>query len=313
MTNSQADLARRTALVTGATNGLGLEIARLLARRGARVLVGCRAAGRFEAARRRIASEEGEEAAARWEPAEADLAVDAEVEELAASLAAARAAGAPPLDLLFLNAGIHDAPHRLTGDGHDRTFATNFLGHFRLLHRLASTGCLAPDSRIVVSQSEAVHGNPLARADVAALERPRATFLRRLFWRAAASPNSKVLLALTGIEWQRRIAGTALAATTYLGGSPGGLRTGNVDQPGLAMALLRWIAPLVLRPAVAGAELLVWVATDPALSGRGGEVFGRDREPVRLRRVARDPETARRVWETAERVLGLPVFAPRTQ
>ena len=79
------------------------------------------------------------------------------------------------------------------------------------------------------------------------------------------------------------------------------------------MALLRWIAPLVLRPAAAGAELLVWVATEPALAGRGGEVFGRDREPVRLRRAARDPATARRVWETAERLLGLPVFAPRAQ
>ena len=303
MKSAEASLAGRTVLVTGATSGIGFEIGRILARSGARVLAGCRSAARFEAARAAVVTADGAGIASRWTPARADLAVGAEVEALADELAA----GAP-LDLCFVNAGIHDVPHRLTADGHDQTYAANFLGHFRLLHRLAAAGRLAPAARIVVSQSQAVHSNPFSRADLDALERPAATPLRRALWRATASPNTKVLLALTALEWGRRFAGTPLAGTTFLGASPGALRTGNVEQPGPAMALLRWAAPLLLRPAVEGAELLVWTATAPELGGRSGEVFGRDRRPVRLRRVARDPELAARTWRVAERVLGLPPF-----
>lgn len=304
MDTTPLDLAGRRALVTGATGGLGLELGRLLARRGATVLAGCRSLTRFERARASVAASDGPAAAASWRAAPADLAVDAEVERLAAGLAAD-----PPLDLVFLNAGIHDVPHALTAAGHERTFAANYLGHFRLLHRLAATGRLAANARIVTSQSEAVHSNPFARAAIDVLDRPQSTALGRLAWRATASPNTKVLLALAAIEWTRRTAGSALAGITFLGVSPGPLRTGNVEQPGLAMALLRRLAPLLLRPAATGAELLAWAATAPELAGRGGAVYGRDCGPVRLRAVARDPETARRAWEVTERVLGLPPFS----
>jgi NAD(P)-dependent dehydrogenase (short-subunit alcohol dehydrogenase family) len=300
------DLAGRTALVTGATNGLGLEIARLLAARGARVLAGCRAMSRFDTARRRVAASEGGETAARLAPALANLEWTGAVEELGRRLVAEE----PPLDFVFLNAGIHDAPHALTADGQERTYAANYLGHFRLLHRLVTAGRLAPAARIVASQSESVHSNPFSWADLDALRAPRSTPLRRLAWRATASPNTKVLLALMAIEYARRVRGTALEGTAFLGGSPGPLRTGNVDQPGLAMALVRSLGPLLLRPAAAGADLLIWVATAPQLAGRSGEVYGRDRRPVRLKRRASDPESARVAWETTERVLSLPAFAP---
>ncbi|GMU66923.1 MAG: oxidoreductase [Acidobacteriota bacterium] len=302
MSTPGPDLAGRVALVTGSTGGLGFELARSLARRGATVLAGCRSHERFETARSTVAASDGAAAAARWQPARADLALDAEVERLAADLIAS----GPAFDFVFLNAGIHDVAHGLTADGHERTFAANYLGHFRLLHRLAAAHRLVPEARIVSSQSEAVHSNPFARAAIDVLERPESTALGRRLWRATASPNTKVLLALMAIEWTRRTAGTALAGTTFLGASPGPLRTGNVEQPGLAMALMRRLAPLLLRPAATGAELLAWVATAPELAGRGGAVYGRDRRPVRLRAVARDPETARRAWEVTERTLGLP-------
>jgi retinol dehydrogenase-12 len=304
---SDLDLAERGALVTGATNGIGREISRLLARRGARVVAGCRSPARFDALRDTLAELEGEAAVERLVPAPADLESSADVDALARRLAADEA----PLDLIFVNAGIHDVPHTLTADGHDKTTAANYLGHFRLLHRLASSpGALAPGARIVVSQSQAVHSNPFAWADLRTLASPRARPLRRALWRATASPNSKVLLSLAAIEYTRRVAGGALAGTCFLGASPGALRTGNVEQPGLTMALLRFAAPLLLRPAAEGAELLLWVATAPELAGRSGEVFGTDRRPVRLTRRARDGAMAKRAWELTEQVLGLPSFTP---
>lgn len=299
-------LSGRTALVTGATNGIGAELAALLARSGATVLAGCRSSARFDALRSRVAAQDGAEAAGRLRPALADLVSGAAVDALAVRLAAERTT----IDLLFLNAGIHDAPHALTADGHEATIAANYLGHFRLLHRLAAAGGLARAARIVATQSESVHGNPFSRADLDALSDPRSTAWRRLVWRATASPNTKVLLALAALEYGRRVAGTALAGTRFVAGSPGALKTGNVDQPGIAMALLRLVAPLLLKPASVGAELLVWVATAPEAGRESGVVFGRDRKPVRLSRRASDPEVAHRAWEATERALGLPPFAP---
>lgn len=295
-------LGGRTALVTGATNGVGRELARLLARDGALVLAGCRSISRFEALADFVRAAEGAEAADRLVPAPADLESGAAIDELAARLID----DGDTIDLLFLNAGIHDVAHRLTAEGQEKTFAANYLGHFRLLHRLAASGGLAPEARIVVTQSEAVHGNPFARADLDALARPESTARRRLFWRATASPNTKVLLALAAHEWGRRVAGTPLASTRFVAASPGALRTGNVDQPGLAMKLLKLVAPLLLRPAASGAELLLWVATAPEAGGRSGVVFGRDRRPVRLSRRASDLELARRAWDATERALDLP-------
>ncbi len=249
---------------------------------------------------------DGEETASRLRPAPADLESSREVDALAARLTEEEA----PIDLLFLNAGIHDVRHALTGEGHERTIAANYLGHFRILHRLALAGRLAPAARIVVTQSQAVHGNPFARADLETLTSPGSTPLRRLFWRASASPNTKVLLALAAFEYGRRVEGTALAATRFLAASPGALKTGNVDQPGVAMALLKLFAPLLLKPASFGAELLLWVATAPEAGVASGVVFGPDRRPVRLSKGANDRELARRAWECTERALGLPLFAP---
>jgi len=299
-----AALAGRTALVTGATNGLGRAIVDRLVGEGARVLAGARSEERFLPLREWLTERHGATVAERLEPAYADLASMASAEDLARRLLER-----PPLDLVFLNAGIHDVPHRLTEEGHELTYATNYLGHFLFLHRLLAAGHLGPGARVVVSQSEAVHGNPFAWADVDGLITPRATPLRRWLWRATASPNSKVLLALAMREATRRVEGTALTATRFLGASPGGLQTGNVDQPGVAMKLLKLVAPLVLRPAASGAELLVWVATAAEADAASGAVFGRNRVPVRLRRRSCDEASGRRAWETTETVLGLAPLA----
>ena len=111
-------------LVTGATDGIGEEIARQMAARGARVIVHGRSRERAEAARERTGAAE---------VAVADLASFAQVRAMVEDLAG-------PLDGLVNNAGIGygTAPPRgvRTEDGHEPTWQVNFLSAFLLTEGL---------------------------------------------------------------------------------------------------------------------------------------------------------------------------------
>ena len=123
-----------TALVTGATDGLGRSVAAELAGRGARVLVHGRNAERGALVVDEIRAETGND---RVELHLADFASLAEVRELAAAVTAA----APELNLLINNAGIGsgmpDGPERQeTRDGVELRFGVNYLAGFVLTESL---------------------------------------------------------------------------------------------------------------------------------------------------------------------------------
>src|SRR5438270_5486389 len=92
------DLSGRVAVVTGANRGLGREVTRRLAARGARVVMACRDEAGGEAA---AAALRAEGLAGALEVRSLDLASLASVEKLAAGFA-----GEPRLDLLVNNAGL---------------------------------------------------------------------------------------------------------------------------------------------------------------------------------------------------------------
>src|SRR5437660_89637 len=130
MTNatSPPTLAGKTALVTGATSGLGLETAVALARAGARVLLVARNASRGAAARADIERRSGSN---RLDVVPFDLASQAAIREAAAEILAR----APRLDILINNAGTVSLKRQLTTDGIELTFAVNHLAYY-LLTRL---------------------------------------------------------------------------------------------------------------------------------------------------------------------------------
>ena len=120
----------RTAVITGATGGLGYETALALAGAGAMVVLTGRseAKGRFalQAIRDRFPN-------ASLSYADLDLAKLASVADFAARFAADHAS----LDLLINNAGVMALPARqVTADGFEMQFGTNYLGHYALTARL---------------------------------------------------------------------------------------------------------------------------------------------------------------------------------
>ena len=145
------DLTGRTAVVTGASAGIGLEIARVLADHGALVVLACRNASKSERAAGQIRARNP---AARLEVVGLDLARQASVRTAAAEISARY----PSLDLLINNAGVMEPPYEQTEDGFELTLATNHLGHFALTGLVLDRLLATPGSRVVTAQLPAGHG-----------------------------------------------------------------------------------------------------------------------------------------------------------
>lgn len=131
-----------TAVVTGATSGIGKEIARGLVRQGATVIIGARSVNKGEAARREFAKEPG---GGKIEVLPLDVASMKSVREFAATVAK----GHSGLQLLINNAGAMFNERRQTAEGHEQTLATNVLGPYLLTHLLVPQLRAGRPARIV--------------------------------------------------------------------------------------------------------------------------------------------------------------------
>jgi NAD(P)-dependent dehydrogenase (short-subunit alcohol dehydrogenase family) len=289
------DLSGRTAIVTGANSGIGWQVAKQLARHGARVVLACRDIGRAKQAAARIQG--------------TGLPVDVEVAELnLADMASVRAFGEAwqePVQLLVNNAGVMAPPRRAsTRDGFELQFGTNHLGHFVL------TGLLLPwllrnaDARVVTMSSLAHFGG---RADVlygndTGSYRPQRAY-----------SNSKLANVLFALELQRRAAACG-APLTSTAAHPGMCGTGLFSDPeGIgAIRVVRAFGPAFVRvffqSAAAGAVPVLYAATvaEPG-SYTGPQHFRETRGPIgpaRLSRVASDESLARRLWSVSEEMTG---------
>ena len=289
------DQAGRTAVITGANTGIGFEAARVLAARGARVILACRDLGRAgEAAARIGAAAPGADVAVL----QLDLASLASVREAAGQL---RAAG-ERIDLLVNNAGVMMPPYGVTADGFELQLGVNHLGHFALTGLLLDLLAGVPGAR-VVTVSSAAHKE--GRIDFDDLQS------RRQYKRTAGYCQSKLANLMFTYELQRRLAGSGAEAVA-LAAHPGLTKThlGRYLSP-----VMRAYYVVAERPlgqgAARGALPVLRAATDA--SAHGGEFYGPDGwhegrgfprlvEPAEL---ARDEGAQRRLWQESERLTGV--------
>lgn len=294
------DLTGKTAIVTGATSGLGREAARVLALRGARVVAPCRDATKGQRVAAEIAASLPDGARGSVDPRACDLTSMAAVRRLVSSLAEEHTT----VDIVLLNAGVFNLPFQLTDEGLERTFAANFAGHFVLFHAMLDQRVLSPDARVAATLSEAVRLNPFLRVDLEMLTNPRAH--ERRFSRHRASPDSKVLTTLALQHFSRVTAGTPFERVSFDGCDPGPTLTDNVNQGGPVLnALARVAGALVMKPVERGAAVLVWAVTHPAASGGSARLFTNELRDVGIPKRWRDAEVAERVWREAEERLGV--------
>jgi NAD(P)-dependent dehydrogenase (short-subunit alcohol dehydrogenase family) len=241
---------------------------------GARVVIGARDAARGQAVVDELI---GKGLSAELLPI--DMAVFDSVRRAAERLAAAH----PRLDVLVNNAGIVMRKRSLSVDGHELTWATNFLGAFLLTQRLLAALRAAPAPRVVNVSSQAHRSG---RMDWDNLE------LARGYTRFRAYANTKLALILFTRELARREPSIAVNAL-----HPGAIAT-NIWRA--TPAFLRGILMLVLPSAEKGARPVVRLAAAPELDGVTGRYFDRFREAAPTSAATNDADAAR-LWEIAEK------------
>src|SRR6266851_5019683 len=200
----------RLAVVTGANTGLGFETARVLAARGASVVLAVRD------------TDKGKRAAARIAGAAPGADVTVQPLDLT-SLDSVRAAAGelrathPRIDVLVNNAGVMFPPKQATGDGFELQLGTNHLGHFALTGLLLEQMLPVPGSRVVTVSSLAHRIR--ARINFGDLQSERS------YRRVAAYGQSKLANLMFTYELQRRLsgAGTTIAVAAHPGLAATGL------------------------------------------------------------------------------------------
>jgi NAD(P)-dependent dehydrogenase (short-subunit alcohol dehydrogenase family) len=276
-------LAEQTILVTGATDGIGKGTARELARRGARVLLHGRNAGRAAAARDEIAAATGND---RLETYVADFASIRDVHRLAEQVSARRAR----LHVLINNAGIGVGPRgrqrrEVSADGHELRLQVNHLAPLLLAHLLLPLLRAGAPARIVNVAS--VGQVPIDFADL---------MLERGYDGFRAYRQSKLAMVMATIELAGRLDPREITVNAL---HPGTLLDTKMVHEGFG-------APQ--GPVDIGIEAELYLATSADVEGVSGQYFDRIR-PARANAQAYDAEARRRLWQESLKLTGIEVFA----
>jgi len=308
------DQSGRTAVITGASNGIGLEIARVLAGRGAHLVLACRDVRRGRAAADRLGAALAG-AGSKHGGVSADV-VELDLSSLASVHAAAAAIRAryPRLALLINNAGVMEVPYQRTADGYELTFATNHLGHFALTGLLLDALLTVPGSRIVTMSSQGHVDGVMNFADLQS---------EQSYDPAGAYHQSKLANLLFTYELDRRLR-SAGAATLALGAHPGVVYTDLFRHRSPLQQLLispraRPINFWAVQSVQQGAQPALRAATDP--SAKSGEYYGPHRRhdtgypvPVESNSRSRDVADQARLWQISQELTGVSYrLEPRPQ
>lgn len=289
------DLTGRTAVVTGATTGIGIETARVLAAAGATVVLTARDAVKGEAARHTIA---GAVPGADLDVGVLELGSLASVREFAAWCTERH----PAIQLLINNAGVMMTPFGRTADGFETQFGTNHLGHFLLTNLLVPSLLAGSPSRIVNLSSGGHLGSDIVWDDVNYEHRPYDKF--------GAYGQSKTANILFAAELDRRLSASGVHAfSVHPGMIPTELGRHMTTDDFAALKERAKRSPgggglPAYKTIPAGAATSVWAATAAELDAHGGAYLA-DCQLATSAAWASDPDSAARLWTLSEALVGL--------
>jgi NAD(P)-dependent dehydrogenase (short-subunit alcohol dehydrogenase family) len=286
------DQSGKCFIVTGANTGIGFDVARVLAAKGARVLLACRDAGKAQAAIARIGGDV--------------VHLPLDLADLASVRAAAElAAKESRIDALVNNAGVMFPPLTRTRQGFELQWGVNHLGPFALTALLLPKLAETPGARVVVTASLAHQRGNIQWDDLGA---------KKGYNRTARYSDSKLANMLHFAELDRRLR-AASSPVTAVGCHPGVAATELMRHTG-PFRIFNPVMGLFLNTAAMGAWPALQAATGAVEPGGyyGPQNIGgmRGRSDMASRsKAALDPVLAKRLWQVSIEMTGVdPGLAP---
>eukprot|EP00258_Populus_trichocarpa_P037483 XP_024453502.1 short-chain dehydrogenase TIC 32, chloroplastic isoform X2 [Populus trichocarpa] len=281
------DATGLTAIVTGASSGIGTETARVLALRGVHVVMAVRNVDSGNKVREEIHKEIP---SAKVEVMELDLCSMSSVREFASKY---NSSGFP-LNILINNAGIMASPYLLSKDNIELQFATNYLSHFLLtnllLDNMKNTARESNREGRIVNLSSSAHRHPFPggiRFDTINDEAGYGSI--------KAYGQSKLATLLHANELARRFKeeGVNITANSL---HPGGIHTNLFRYHTVLSGFASTIGRFMFKTVPQGAATTCYVALHPQVNGVSGKYF-EDCNISKSTAYGQDAELAKKLWE----------------
>ena len=287
-------LKNRYCMVTGASSGIGREIALGLARRDATVFMVCRDAGRGDAAKQYIRQQSGN-------PDVHLLLADMSVQQQVRALAEDFTGKHGRLHLLVNNAGVIMGRRVLTQDGFEMTFAINYLACFTLTNLLLGPLKEGAPSK-VVNLTTALHR--MAGLDFDNLQG------EKVYRRDEAYARSKLAVIIFTYELARRLEGSGITVNCVCPGATGSGIWAHSSR------LVDTFFHIFMKGPEEGAKLPLYLSCPGQADGLTGRYF-QTGQHLKISKVkvagamsksspaSYDSQTAAGLWELSERLTGL--------
>ena len=283
---SDASMAGKTVVITGANSGVGFEAAKHFSAGGAHLVLMCRNAKKAEAARSLL------------QPS-ANIAIDIVLADFSRMDDVRRAAGEllerfPSIHVLVNNAGLHSTSRTLTADGYETVFAVNHLASFLLTRLLLDRLKASAPARIIQVNSQGHRFNGLSLKDW--------NWEKRFYTGLRSYGQSKTAQLMTVWELAEQLEDSGVTINAM---HPGSVRSNVGTNNGWLYRLFKKyiIDPTLDDPDTSG-QAIYWLAADPSLASTNGHFFNLtiDEKPASH---ALDRTLGKQIYSLSEELTGL--------
>jgi NAD(P)-dependent dehydrogenase (short-subunit alcohol dehydrogenase family) len=282
-------MREKVCLITGATGGIGMVTAQVLAARGATVVLVSRSAQKCEAVAESIKTATGSKQVSYIA---GDLSLMSQVRGVAEQFLARY----DRLDVLINNAGAVFSTRQVTGEGYEMTMALNHLNYFYLTSLLQDRLLKSAPARIVNVSSDA-HKMGKIEFDDLMSEKKYSSF--------GVYSMSKLANVLFTYELARRLEDSGVTANAL---HPGFVASNfGRSNGGMWGALMPAIQLFAISPQK-GAETSIYLSASPEVEGVTGKYFAK-KQAVQSSPASYDLTVQRRLWEVSEQLVAQAVKA----
>jgi NAD(P)-dependent dehydrogenase (short-subunit alcohol dehydrogenase family) len=294
--NKINDQTGRTAIITGANSGLGLEVSRALASKGFKVILACRNIEKGNHAKADIISTTNNQSI---EVLPLDLASQKSVRDFADRIKQKFTC----LDILINNAGVMFPPYSVTEDGFEYQLATNYLGHFTLTNLLFPLLENTLESRVVSVSSLAHTYGRIHFKDIHS---------ENAYDPSKAYAQSKLACLMFAFELNKKLRANG-AKVSSVAAHPGVAGTNLFEHTGKFIQFV--LEAFICQSAQHGSLPLLYAALGEDIQGGDfcgpSGLLGFRGNPVKIKAKshAYDHGVASQLWDLSEKATGVKYFA----